>query len=196
MKGNILDLLIFDPLAKEHLLDYCVYPPISSTCDHNLINFQIERQSNVGKNVTTNFPNFSKANYNQIYENLIITNWDNVIKCDFDLQKSYDTLLSILYREIAQHVPVNKSKSVKPVKNPPHIRNLLNKKLFVYNQCKLDESLKPMFKKLSKEYETAVKEWHNKTESNLCENPSSKKFYKFVKQKIKSKAPIPPLYDD
>lgn len=75
------------------------------------------------------------ANYNQIYENLIITNWDNVIKCDFDLQKSYDTLLSILYREIAQHVPVNRSKSVKPVKNPPHIRNLLNKKLFVYNQC-------------------------------------------------------------
>jgi hypothetical protein len=196
IKGNILDLLLCNPPAKEHLLNYCVHPPMSSTCDHNVIYFQIERQNNIVENVTINCPNYSTANYSQIYQNLIDTKWDSIINSDLTLQQNYDSFLSILYSEIAKHVPVNKTKSFNSVKKPHHIRRLLKEKLRVYKQCKHNKALKQKFKQLSKEYETAVKEWHNNTESNICNNPSSKKFYKYVKQKIKSKAPVPPLYDD
>ena len=61
---------------------------------------------------------------------------------------------------------------------------------------KTDLSLKNTYKLKCKEYETEVNKWHDSQELNLCKNPASRKFYKFVNQKLNSRSTIPPLLDE
>ena len=41
-----------------------------------------------------------------------------------------------------------------------------------------------------------MKHWTNGVESNVCRNPSSKKFFNYVNKKLNSKPIIPPLFDE
>ena len=196
-KGNILDLLLCNTSAKYQLLNYNVNPPLTSTCDHNLISFQIQRTSNSLPNQTPiQFPNFSKANYTKIYEELISTNWNDVINPTLSLQQNYDNFLEILHSKINTYIPKVTSRPGTSMRKPYHIRQLLKRKQKIYKKCKQHPSYKSKFTEISKKYEAAVKEWHNNMEVNLCNKPSSKKFFKYVKKKLKSQAPIPPIYDD
>ena len=45
VKGNILDLLFSNTPAKQKMLNYSVHPPLSSTCDHSVISFEIQSVS-------------------------------------------------------------------------------------------------------------------------------------------------------
>ena len=60
----------------------------------------------------------------------------------------------------------------------------------------MDNSLKHIYKSKCKEYETAVNRWHDNRELRLCENPTSRKFFKFVNQKFNTRSSIPPLLDN
>ena len=195
-KGNILDLLLCNIPAKHQLLNHYVSSPITSTCDHNLISFKIQRPNLLPVQPPIQYPNYSKADYTPIYQELIYTDWSDITNSSLTLQEKYDCFLSILHAQVDRYVPLTKSTPGKSIKKPYNLRKLLKEKLHIYKQCKHDTTLKPKFKELSKRYETAVKEWHNNMESSLCNSPSSKKFFKYVKQKLKSKSPIPPLYDD
>lgn len=196
-KGNILDLLLCNTPAKYKLLNYNVDSPITETCDHNLISFQVQISSSSSHTQTlVRFPNFSRANYTKIYEHLIHTSWVDVVNSSLSLQRSYDNFLKILHSSIDQYIPKVISKSGTRSKRPSHIRRLLREKLSYYKNSKHDPNFKLNYKVLSKQYEAAVKAWHNKLEADLCNNPSSKKFFKYVKTKFKSQAPIPPLYDE
>ena len=76
---------------------------------------------------------------------------------------------------------------------PASIKKILSEKHRVYKLMKNDKSLKSIYKQLSLDYERAVQNWSNSIEDDLCKSPSSKKFYNYVNNRIKTKPHIPPL---
>ena len=62
-----------------------------------------------------------------------------------------------------------------------------------YKRSKSNPSFKLEYVKKCLEYEEEVKKWNNLNENNLCQNPSSKKFYNYINKKLKVKSAIPNL---
>ena len=108
----------------------------------------------------------------------------------------YNEFISILHLIIEKHFPFTKHKSSRRNKMPLNIKRLLQIKLKTYKEFKKDKSLKFKYKRVVKDYELAVAKWHDESELNLCKNPSTKKFYNYVKKKINSHTSIPPLTDN
>ena len=194
-KGNVLDLLLCNPIAKNDLLNTSVHPPISATCDHLLVSFTIKlyEESNNPNSKCSIFPDYKNGNYPAIIQSLTLVDWQAIIDYEKDLQSIFDKFIAILLSLIDKYVPkrtINKSKQPKV---PLHIRKLLKQKLQVYKKTKTGESSKEEYKTKSHEYDAAVRQWNDHVEQQICLQPSSKKFYNFYKRKMKTKSSIPPL---
>ena len=196
-KGNILDLLLCNPISKNLLLSCSVLPPLSASCDHSIISFKLITKNTPAIPVTSSYPDFKNANYDLINEELskFLTNWKSSFNFYSPLQETYDHFISFLNSLIDKYVPT-KAFTKKKHKMPTHINKLLKKKLLYYRKFKKDKNFYSSYKEISKTYDLAVQKWHNDKESNICKNPSSKKFYGYFNKNMKSKNFIPPLYDD
>ena len=195
-KGNILDLLFCNMLATKYLLSHSVDSPLSSKCDHNMINFEIELQNSLPQISKKPYPNFANADYSQIKNQLNQIDWTNLYNSTLNLHSFYNSFIEILQDIIHRFVPTSKQKRFNKQHYPKFIKTLLKEKKSLYKKFKVDKSLKYDYKLKCKEYENAVKNWNNNIELKLCENPSPRKFYKFVNQKLKCRSSIPPLIDD
>ena len=196
-KGNILDLFFTNVISYNSLLSCNVLCPMSSTCDHSLISCCIKVQNNHSLAPSTQkFRDFKQADYYAINEQLASADWSFIFDLNLNLQQMYDHFISLLQNTINQNVPVktirNKSKKIK---KPFHIIKLLKEKMDLYKSYKLDKSLLNKYKSKSKEYDRAVRNWHNSYELKICSNPSSKKFYNHVNRKLKVRNEIPVLKD-
>ena len=93
--GNILDLLLCNFAWNKNLKSHCISAPLSDTCDHYSINFEVK---------CVNFPsskvlkrNFYKADYESISQALNLVDWSHVIKdCSKNVQQLYDKIVDIL----------------------------------------------------------------------------------------------------
>ena len=59
-KESTIDLLLCDEIASRRLTDVQILPPLTSTCDHSLIEFQVtvkNKKSNVQPNATYDYNN-------------------------------------------------------------------------------------------------------------------------------------------
>ena len=112
------------------------------------------------------------------------------------MQSSYDKFISILNSSISTHIPIKLKQPHKRRRKPKHIKTLLKNKLQTYKELKLDSSKKQAYKDASKLYTSAVNQWHDQMEANLCTNPHSKKLYSYANRKLKIRNTIPPLVDD
>ena len=195
-KNNILDLLLCNTVSRNLLLSTTVDPPLSSSCDHAVVSFVVNLKGKVTTN-TANFRlDFEHADYTVI-NSLIqdyLNNWNFYTTDPSKLQSVYDNFINFLLKIIDQNVPKKYFKKQKP-KIPFFIKKLLKQKLSLYRKSKANKELLSEYKIKSKQYDQAVKAWHNKAESNICRNPSSKKFYSFFKKKLNYKSSIPPLLD-
>ena len=166
---------------------YChVNAPLTLTCDHNIISFQVDIKHSPFKNNRLPYPNFKLADFESINNHLKTINWNTVLDPNIDLQQNYNTFISILQNAIIKHVPLKYSRISKHNKKPTYLKVLLKEKLKLYKQFKSDKSLKDKYKLSCKKYEAAVRRWHNEQEQKVCENPSSRKFYDYVNKKLKS----------
>ena len=193
-KGNILDILLCNPSARDLLLSVDVKPPLSTSCDHNLISFTI-RTTHTIVNKSNAYPNFRKGDYERIKNSLGTMNCENLLRTDVDLQSSYNNFITSLQNSIQENVPTVSPRKSKD-KIPRHIKALLKEKVRLYQQSKSDSSLKNIYKKKSKEYDAAVLKWHDEKESEICRNPSNNKFYSFINSRLHAKASFPPLIDE
>ena len=191
-KGNVLDLLLCNPLGLTNLLTVSINSPLTSSCDHCLISFSIRIKNYTKKFPKTTYRNFKKANFDQINNELSNQNWNNLYIHNDNTQTIYNNFILILHNVIEQFIPVNNIHSTKN-KTPRHIKSLLQTKLRTYKKLKNDRSLRSRYKQVSKDYENAVNAWNDKIELNVCKNPSTKIFYNYVNKKIKSHSSIPPL---
>ena len=135
-KLNILDLVLCNYNGKNSLISTAVNPPLTTTCDHNLISLSFKSKS---INSTSNFqryPNFKQANYNIICDELSQINWTPT--SPFTFQDYYNNFISIITSSINKHVPKYTTKK-KNNKLPKHIKLLLNNKLKLYRKYKLDK---------------------------------------------------------
>ena len=65
-KGKILDLVLCNPSAQKLLLSSSVLNPLSSSCDHFLISFNINHKSKNKTSPVVRYPVFRKAKYEVI----------------------------------------------------------------------------------------------------------------------------------
>ena len=197
-KGNILDLLLTNVIAYNMLLSSTVIGPLSSTCDHFLISCSIKLQNKQNQTShTQSFRDFKKANYSTIIDQLGSVDWQSIFNSGVSLQLMYDKFISILMQIINLNVPEKVIKSkFKPLKMPLKISKLLKEKMTLYKKYKQDKSLSNEYKMKSKQYDQAVRNWHNSNEMKMCSNPSQKKFFSYVNRKLKMHNEIPPLKTD
>lgn len=193
IKGNILDILLCNPPARDLLLNVDVNPPLSTSCDHNLISFSLQT-SHADVHKSNSYPNFRKGDYDRIQYSFNRINWSNFLSTDVNVQSSYNNFITFLQSSIRENIP-NVSPRRSKNKIPKHLKILLKDKIDLYRKSKSDSSLKYDYKKKSKEYDTAVLKWHDEIESGICNSPSNNKFYSFVNSRLHAKPSFPPLTD-
>ena len=181
--------------ADSILLSHSVDPPLSLTCDHNIISFKTRFLKPCCNSHTMLRYNFKKADYGNINKELNNYDWISLIDSSSNLQSFYNSFCDILKSLITKYVPTTKKFKNDRPSYPPHIKKLRKDKILLYRKSKLDRSLKKQYKLKCKEYETAVNIWHDSKELNICNNPSSSKLFKFVNKKLNSQSSIPPLLD-
>lgn len=191
--GSTLDLLFCTLQGSCNMESLEICPPFSDTCDHSSVSVTIacHTSSRVSSpNILS--PDFKRADYTKINEELQQVAWQNIIiSCGDNVQLLYDSLCQQLQLLINQHVPPI-SFTNKPNK-PTYIRKLLKEKKKLYQLCKSDSKVKPEYQKISKNYDKAVLQWYESYENSLSENRNPSKFYIYAKNKLKLKPEIPPL---
>ena len=111
-----------------------------------------------------------------------------------NLQHFYDQFIDLIQTSIKLFIPPY-PKNNKRKKYPSNIKKLLKEKLILYKKSKKNKSFSKDYKIKSKEYELAVKKHNLEYEKYFCTNPNFKKFYSYVKSKIKLNTSLPPLFD-
>ena len=191
--GSILDLLLCNEFAFRKVSSICIRPPLSTTCDHNLIEIQLELENT--RDTSSSVPiiyRYNAGNYDLMRQTLSAINWTEIfVYCNFDVQQIYNHFLMIIHSLIRQHIPTTKFKS--KVRQPKHITNLAKKKNKLYQKLKTDISFKDEYKAISKIYDKAVSGWYDKTEQRVCQSGNTRNFYKCANKKMKSFPAIPPL---
>ena len=194
--GSLLDLLLCDEFSSRNLNSIESAPPLTATCDHNIINFSLFYE-NISKPQDTILPYlcYKKGNYELINSKLDLINWEEVMSAlNFNVQKIYDYFINQITSLVKLYVPTSQYKST--IKQPRHITRMAKQKKVLYRKLKSDPSLKAKYKALSIKYDKLVANWHEKVESRLCENGSASSFYKYANKKLNSRVIIPPMRNE
>jgi hypothetical protein len=201
--GNILDLLLCDEISQRPLQSIEILPPLSTTCDHNIIKFSlyVETVQNLCDKIPPSF-DYDRGDYESMNRELAQMNWPEVFsKYDMDIQRIYDFFLGKITSIRQEFVPLKRFR--KHFKHPKHIINAAKQKTALYRKMQSDSSLKDEYKQLSKHYDKLVSSWYSKLELKVCESRNNLAFYKYANKKLKSFPSIPPLksgnqviYDD
>ena len=194
-KGNTLDILLCNTVAQSLLTSCNVLPPLSTTCDHSVISFEVRlRHADTGRPPSC-YLDFKNADYITINSlvSSFLSNFNFENSFNDNPQLAYDKFLKYLRFIIDKHVP--KKYFNHRSKRPKFIRKLLREKQQLYKKSKTDPNLRKLYKAKSKEYDSSIKQCNKKVELAVCQNPSSRKFFNFYKSKFKSKSAIPPLID-
>ena len=193
--GNILDLLLCNYMALDRIKFHLVDSPITNINDHNVILFGISVHKNKKPSSKSLYPDFRRANFEKINEFLSEINWNALFNNSKNLQMFYDEFIKTIIFSIKQYVPLIKQKK-KMKTYPSDIKKLLSEKLKLYKQCKLNKQMVQKYKNVSKKYQKAVKMFNIEHEKSFCQNTNSKKFYTFVKSKLKLTPSIPVLLNE
>ena len=92
---SVLDLLLCDELSYRHISSIEVLPPLSTTCDHNVIQFtmQLQRVSDSCAKIPSFF-NYKYGDYDKISTELSQIDWNRLFRhYNYDIQKIYDHFL-------------------------------------------------------------------------------------------------------
>lgn len=192
-KGNILDLILCNDSAKTLIMNHSSSSSSWYT-DHYLISLTLSLNQHSSFSNTHSYPDFKSCNFDIFSDIFLKTNWNFCTSLDNNVQHNYDSFILYLKNLIDLHVPLKYSNH-KPKRKPKGIKRLLSQKKILFRKMKSDSSFKSAYKLACKNYDQAINLWHDKIESDLCFNPTSKKFYKYVNSKMKYSHAIPPLVD-
>ena len=107
----------------------------------------------------------------------------------------YDKFIKTIDCSIKQFVPLIKQNR-KMKTYPFDIKKIIREKIKLYTQFKLDKQMIQIYKNVSKKYQKAVKVFNIKHEKCFCQNTNSKKFYSYVKPKLKLTTSLPVLLNE
>ena len=192
LSGNTLDLLLCSDPSFQFVESFCVSAPFSATCDHSSLNLKLTFPVEKQKERATARPNFKTADYCEISSHLLSIDWNHIIEANSnDIQQLYDHFVNVISQTIDCFVP--KYKRHQHRRKPIHIKKLLKEKQKLYQLSKMNSVMNLKYKQTAKDYDNAVKCWHDSIESSICNNANKSRFYGYVNSKLKSSTQIPPL---
>ena len=186
---NTLDLVITS--MPQNISKLEVLHPLTSTCDHNMIEFQINtRYSNHNHIFQSPKRNFYLANYEVINAHLSTIDWDSLL-VDDEIDQMYERFLDAIHNSIMLYVPLCKPRHKTLL--PKEIRSLLKQKHVLYKKSKTDTSFKTAYKEHEKLYKIAVRKYKLDCENKIITSNSKKVLYNHINKKLHSRHSIPPL---
>ena len=193
VSGSMLDLILCDRVSGEKLNKIEVVPPLTSTCDHSMIEFSLYLKSinSICSSIPPTF-NYERGNYDEINAQITSVDWNYVFHCNrYQVEEIYDYFLDLVHSLVSSYIPVRRFKP--KMIQPSHIKSLAREKLKLYQKYKQFPQFKQDYKTISKKYDQEVLAWYESTEEKICNNWSKSGFYKYVNKKLKSFPVIPPL---
>ena len=191
--GSTLDLIFCDNFSSRTVQSIKVLPPLSSTCDHNIIEISLSfPKSSFFSTITSHSFHYEKGDYDLINNKLSKINWEKAFQTlDYNVELIYCYFLDVIHLLTELHIP--KRKPTNKIKRPRHLSLLAKQKLRLFKKSKTDIKAKSDYKKLSKEYDNAVSAWYDHIENKICNSKYSSNFYRYANKKLNSYPSIPPL---
>ena len=191
--GSTLDLMLCDELSLRKVTSVEVLPPLTSTCDHSMLEINLDTTSD--KNASVNIPEFyvyRKGDYHMINKRLSEINWSLVFSnLNNDVQKIYNYFVKLMHTLMQEYIP--KANFKKTVKRPSYINKMAKQKKKLYKRLKSNGNLKREYNEFSRKYDKAVAMWYDSIERKVCQGGNQNSFFKYANKKMKSFPSIPPL---
>ena len=199
-ENNILDLVLS---SEEGMISNLARNGKLGASDHDILDFNLCTKVTIKHNPKVR-PNFHKANWDQIINELEIVDWDNLFK-DKGVEEIWDIFKTNLLEICGRNVPNSKQRQRK---RPPWINQEIikksRKKRKLYNKkrqtgTKEDEDkfedyqreLKREIEKAKWDFEDNLVNGLNKDKGNL-----DKEFFAYARSKQKTKDTVGPLEND
>ena len=196
-KNNILDLVLSNNdcvISVENL------GPLSNSDHvmlliHSCVDFLVNENNEVKLD-------WSKANYDEMKNNLLNKNWLNVLNSD-NIESNWQSFKSVINEVIKKNVPIsNRSdNSSKPIWMNGHIKRLQRRKTVLYKRMKITNSDndKKVYHETEKELRKAIRRAKRKIEVKISKksgNEGKNCFNKYIKSKLSNHTGIGPLIDE
>ncbi|MEM7106546.1 MAG: reverse transcriptase family protein [Bacteroidota bacterium] len=191
-----LTQLVRNPTRGENILDlfFTDEPDLVINCtvndkfsDHSVVSCEIDASLNPPPPINKVKYDWSNADYLGILHILESTNWyeffdgsANDIDC---MWNRFSKLCNELFETFVPKKTVLKHNK-RHVSYPKNIKRLLFKKRAAFRKAKINPVLKPNYKRLAKKCESEIRKHHFEKETQMLLNPSSKKFFSYVKSKL------------
>ena len=193
-KESLLDLVLANTLARDIIESVKVTEPLSSTCDHKMLNIHLTYVFDTFPTNTVKYqPNIRKGNYSQMINELSVTDWGSIHSTSSSLQEHYDTFIDILKDSIKKNTPLRKHTSNNVIKIPSKIKKVAKQKAKCYQKMKTNHSFKVKYKILEKEYRRLIRNWTDGYETRVCNSGNLSFLYNYVRKRLKSRSEIPPI---
>ena len=134
VSGSILDLLLCNEVSSRKLISIDVLPPMTTTCDHNVLEILISRSTSKSEvKGIDKFLRLHNGDYTQINKVLATVNWsEKFIYFNNDIQLIYDDFLHIIHSLMDKHIPTTKFNP--RVKQPRRIVRMAKRKRVLYKK--------------------------------------------------------------
>jgi hypothetical protein len=149
--------------------------------DHKIIEFSIKIPKRNPNNYKKEIKLFKKADYKLINCHLAWIDWDKLL-ANKNPTEMVEMFNFVIEDAITKFVPKKTVGSKAPIKFPPHIRIMGKEKQLAWRKYKQNHISKDEYKKLSKEYKSAVSEHKLKLMSNKIKQENLNSIHKLVKR--------------
>ena len=196
-KNNILDLVLSN---NDCVINVENLGPLSNSDHvmlliHSCVDFLVNDSNEIKLA-------WSKANYDEMKNNLTEKNWSNVLSSD-NIESNWQSFKSVINDVIKRHVPIsNKSdNNSKPIWMNSHITRLKRRKTVLYKRMKLTNSENDIknYKTAEKELRKATRRAKRKIEVKISKksgNDGKNCFNRYIKSKLSNHTGIGPLIDE
>ena len=181
--SSILDLVFSD---SQDLISNVTTCEGLSTSDHNIVRFDIKLDNRPNNNLLR-VPNFNRANFEQIRQELAAVDWENTF-AELDTFESWESFKSVLGKIQSKYIPLkHRRKRVvnKPVWLTSDVREAIHSKhvAFVTLKESPTDAKHAAYKKVRNVVKKKVRAARRHKEIDLAENchKDSKKFFSFYK---------------
>ena len=190
---NILDLVFS---SEVNMVENIYSIGKLGSSDHDILSFNMnmytERLTNQGK-----MPDFSRANWDKLKEDLGMINWENEFQ-NLNASQSWDRFKEILNLYCARYIAMkNVRVKNKPVWMKQNIIRIVRKKAKLWRKYKETREYmdylkyKKVERESKKEIAKVKKDFEKRLAKDVKTNP--KKFYSYVKSKSRTRDSIGPL---
>ena len=177
--------------VKFHSVD----SPLTDANDHSVILFGISVDRNKKPTSRSLYPDFYIANFDNINKFLSKINWKVKYNNSKNLQEFYNEFIKTTNVSIKQFVALTKHHR-KSKTYLFSIKKMLREKIKLYKQYKSNKQMIQKYKKVSNEYQKAVKGFNIEYKKSFLQNNNAKKNYCYVNSKLKIAPAFSVLQDE